>query len=128
MGTAAAVFVVLAVAAWLTLPVVWGQGAVRIKVRWKPDVTGAQRAEFETRFHLTVHEHDQATTWTYNLLDTSTDNIERIVRDDAVDDTAHVNRIKFRPELRQDRTRQAPFMAAAIGILGALAAFVLTRP
>lgn len=128
MGTTAAVFVVLAVAAWLALPAVWGQGAVRIKVRWKPDVTDAQRAGLETRFHLTVHEHDQATTWTYNLLDPSTDNIERIVRDDAVDDTAHVNRIKFRPELRQDRTRQAPFMAVAIGILGALAAFVLMRP
>jgi len=79
-------------------------GAVRaINVRWRPDVTAAQRAALEQRFHLAGGHQTEGTTWAYDLTDSSFRNIRAIVRDTAVDDTAHINRRLFRPEFAFDR-------------------------
>jgi len=74
-----------------------------INVRWRPDVTAAQRAALEQRFHLAGGHQTEGTTWAYDLTDSSFRNIRAIVRDTAVDDTAHINRRLFRPEFAFDR-------------------------
>ena len=58
----------------------------RINVRWKP-ISDEERRDGESRFSLAGGEPLDGTTWTYALRDTSTRNIESLVRDPLVDDT-----------------------------------------
>lgn len=87
-------------------------------VRWKPAVSVEQRTELERRFTLTAGELDSGTTWKYALLDASTGNIRALIQHEAVDDTAHLNRIRYRPEFAQDRQRRLPVYAAGTGVVG----------
>lgn len=120
----AAAFVVAAGLAagilWLVLPV----RPVPINVRWKPEVSTAQRVELERRFRLTDGRPTDGTTWGYVLGDTSAANIRAIIQDPAVDDTAKLNRIRFRPQLSNDRSRLIMLYAAAMGA-GAVLLIVL---
>lgn len=88
-----------------------------INVRWRPDVTAPQRAALEQRLHLATGHQTEGTTWAYDLTDSSFTNIRAIVRDPAVDDTAHINRLFFRPEFafdRQARIAIGAMMAGAV--------------
>lgn len=116
----AAAFVVITAVAWAALSFIRPQGPVNIHVRWTADVTGAQRAVLEQRFGLTGGQLKEGTTWAYALADTSTGNITALIQNPQVDDTEHLNRVRFRPVFADDRTRQNILYAAAIGILGAL--------
>jgi hypothetical protein len=99
----------------------WPQSPVHVHVRWKPDVSQAERVELERRFHLTNGESLEEPSWEYLLTDPSTANIRAIVQDERVDDTEHLNRIRFRPELAQDRLRQILAYSLAAGAIVALA-------
>ena len=112
---------VVAVVLWFALP----GGPVPIHVRWTSNTTDAQRAALEQRFHLTNGEVTEGTTRAYQLADTSTDNIRSLVQNPNVDDTADLNRLKFRPRFSNDRARQIPFFSVLGGLAGA--AFALFR-
>jgi hypothetical protein len=104
--------VVGGVAAWLVLPRVMPERPVPVKIRWKADVGTAERAQLEQRFHLSTDYQSDVATWAYWLSDTSTPNIRAIVQDPRVDDTDHVNRVKFRPAFAYDRSRRLIFFSA----------------
>ena len=101
-----------------TVPVV-------MHVRWKPTVSSEERIELERRFTLTAGELDSGTTWKYALIDASTDNIKALIQHEAVEDTAHLNRVRYRPELAQDRQRRLPAYAAATGVVGCAALLLM---
>ncbi len=95
-------------------------GPVPVNVRWKPDVNDSRRLELETQLHLTEGHPTEGSTWAYRLTDPSTDSIRTLVEHPSVDDTAHINRIRFRPEFAYDRTRRVIFYSIVAGALGAL--------
>jgi hypothetical protein len=129
LATATVAFAVAGGLAWVMVPRVLPDAPVDIHVRWKPDVTDAQRLELERRFRLGAGDFREGTTWSYQLGDTTTPNIRALIQDARVDDTAHLNRIRYRPEFAQDRERQRPAYAVGIGGIGSILAlaFVLLR-
>lgn len=98
---------------------------VSLNVRWMASVTDAQRAALEQRFSLTDPVFDGGTTWKYHLTNDSTANIQALVQDAHVDDTSHIHRTKFRPELKQDRERQRLYGTPVLALVGAVAGFLL---
>ncbi len=114
-------FVVCGAAAAGVLAAIIPARNVPINVRWRPEVTPPQRVALERRFHLAGGHQTEGTTWAYDLTDASFTNIRAIVRDAAVDDTAHINRRFFRPELAFDREARiaigALLFAAALSLL-----------
>lgn len=119
--TLAALFSIIAGLTYAFLSVAIPATPVVMHVRWKTDVAPGQRAELERRFTLTKGELDGGTTWRYSLVDASTNNIRALIQHDAVDDTAHLNRVRYRPEFAQDRTRRLAVYAAATGMTGSVA-------
>ena len=76
----------------------------RITIRWEPDVSSAQRDTLEATYQLTqaVVEVDTngdegrvVETWSYMILDTSTANVQQLVRDPSVEDTGNIDRETF---------------------------------
>jgi hypothetical protein len=123
---APAAFIVLSALAWGILSLVWRAAPVYLHVRWAADVTAAQRSELERRFHLTEARQTEGLTWEYQLSDASTANIRAIVRSGQVADTAHLNRVRYRPEFTQDRLRRILAYSIAVGVLGALIVSLLS--
>ena len=121
----AAAFGLVTSLAWAMLSLTWPVAPVDIHVRWTPAVTDAQRAELERRFGLTNSQHSEGTTWAYQLTETSTANIRNLIQNERVEDTEHLNRIRYRPEFAQDRSRQMLVYSAAMGAIGSLALLLL---
>jgi hypothetical protein len=96
-------------------------GPVPIHVRWKSGTSDAERVALEQRFHLTDGVVTEGTTRAYLLADLSTDNIRALVQHPSVDDTADVNRIRFRPRFSNDRQRRLIFFPVVAGGVGAVA-------
>jgi hypothetical protein len=71
-------------------------GAV-VHVRWQPSIDASTRQTLEARFLLVDGEQLGASTWRYDLLDPSPDNIRDLVRNPAVADTEHIDRSHFVP-------------------------------
>jgi len=67
----------------------------RVNVRWSEHVTLSQRVALEAAYRLVEPEYADGRTWSYGLLDTSTDNIQRLVQDPAADDTHMIDRGTF---------------------------------
>ena len=112
--------VVVAGVVWGLLSLFWPVTPVHVHVRWKPDVTDVQRVELERQFQLTEPSPIDGNSWEYQLADASTTNIRTIVQDGRVDDTEHLNRIRYRPEFAQDRSRQILLYSAAAGAMGSV--------
>jgi hypothetical protein len=93
---------------------------LRLNVRWAPGVSEDQRAELERRFTLSSGEHREGTTRRYLLIDTSRTNIERIVRDAAVEDTSNIDRATFRPLTTSDRTKRTRLWIIVLALAGTL--------
>ena len=93
----------------------WPPVPVTVHVRWHAGVTDARRADLERTFTLTGAEPAEGTTWRYQLADSSTANIRALVESDAVEDTAHLDRRRFRPEFGQDRPRRLAVYSFARG-------------
>jgi hypothetical protein len=126
LGVLVAAFVVITAAAAGVLSLTLSSDPVPIHVRWKPGTTDAERAALEQRFHLTEGVVSEGTTRAYLLADTSTDNIRAMVQHPNVEDTADINRIRFRPAFALDRDRRLIFFSVVAGGLGAVA--VLLTP
>ena len=112
------VFVVVTALTWGVLSIVWPVTPVHVHVRWKPSVTDAERLELERQFQLTERRPSEGTSSEYQLVDASTGNIRAIVQDERVEDTEHLNRIRYRPEFAQDRSRQMLAYSLAAGGIG----------
>ena len=121
----ATAFVVITAVAWGTLSLVRPQPPVNIHVRWTADVIDGERVQLESRFRLTAGRHAEGTTWAYELADTSTANIRAIVQARQVDDTEHLNRIRYRPVFADDRVRQNIVYAVAVGAVGSVVLLML---
>jgi hypothetical protein len=129
LGGLAAAFVAVTGLAWGIFSLTWPVAPVHVHVRWRAGVTEGQRVELERQFQLTDGRPIEGTSWEYQLVDASTGNIRTIVQNASVDDTAHLNRIRFRPEFAQDRARQILVYSAAVGGVGSvlfLLVFVVT--
>jgi hypothetical protein len=120
LAVLAAASVVVAGVVWGLLSLFWPVTPVHVHVRWKPDVTDAQRVELERQYQLTEPSPIDGNSWEYQLADASTTNIRTIVQDGRVDDTEHLNRIRYRPEFAQDRSRQILLYSAAAGAMGSV--------
>ena len=66
--------------------------APRINVRWSSAVALSQREGLEAAYRLADPAFEGGRTWSYALLDSSTDNLRRLVRDPAAEDTYGVDR------------------------------------
>ena len=97
---------------------------IPLNVRWKSDVTDARRADLERELRLIEGRLTEGTTWAYRLTDPSTASIRGIVQHPEVDDTAHINRIRFRPEFAYDRTRRVIFYSGFLASPGAIATVI----
>lgn len=117
-------FIVASTLVWGALSLAWPEVPIHVHVRWRADITDDQRVEFERRFGLTQGITTGDTSWEYQLVDTSTANIASLIREPLVDDTAHLNRIRYRPEFAQDRSRQIVAYALATGAASVLATTV----
>jgi hypothetical protein len=124
VGPAALVAAAVAALTWLTVGLVLPRSPVTVNVRWTPNVATPERSELERRFQLTRGVFNEGTTWTYRLDDSSSANIRALVQHQAVDDTAHLSRSRFRPELSQDRPLQRALIAVGTGLVGAIGAYV----
>jgi len=64
----------------------------KINVRWAPDVDDAGRESVEARFHLAQEGEPDGRTRHYELLDSSRANVEALLTNPAVEDTAGLDR------------------------------------
>ena len=119
-------FVVMTAAAAGVLSLTLSRDPVPVHVRWKRGTSDAERAALEQRFHLTEGVVTKGTTRAYLLADTSTGNIRAMVQHPSVEDTADVNRLRFRPAFAHDRDRRLIVFSVVAGALGAVA--VLLTP
>ena len=71
----------------------------RVNVRWAPAASDADRHAFEQRTGLVAAQATDARTWSYQLRDQSPGNIRRIVESPLVEDTAQLDRARFRVQL-----------------------------
>ncbi len=124
LRTAAIAGAVAAVLTFVLLTAAWPVRPISIHVRWTPGVTDAQRDELEHRLRLHDGEPTEGRTWSYLLDEPSPAHIRALVEDPRVDDTAHLNRVRFRPELVQDRGRLIIAASVAIGLVAAVLALV----
>ena len=76
---------------------VTGPPGALVHVRWEASVDASARQELEARFRLADGELLEGSTWRYDLLDASRDNIRDLVNDPAVADTEHIDRSRFTP-------------------------------
>ena len=78
----------------------------KINVRWAPDVDDAAREAIEARFHLSQEGEPDGRTRRYELLDSSRANVEALLTNPAVEDTAGLDRATLAfdkvPEVRFD--------------------------
>jgi hypothetical protein len=100
---------------WL-LSIVVPVQPVPINIRWNAEVDDKRRVDLERQFHLIDGQHAEGTTWSYLLTDPSSETIRTIVEHPNVDDTAHVDRVEFRPALVFDRTRRVVLGVAMVGL------------
>jgi hypothetical protein len=100
---------------WLTLT----PAPVRINVRWTTALDDAERANLETRFHLTDGARTTGTTFTYVLADRSADNIRALVQNPAAEDTDGINRTRFRPFNAFQHEKRIGVLAIVTGTIAA---------
>jgi len=119
-------FAVATAVAAAVLSLTLSSDPVPIHVRWKPGISDAERAELERQFGLTQGEFREGTTYAYGLANTSTDNIRALVQHPRVDDTAELNRIRYRPRFSNDRQRRLIVFSIVAG--GIISLIVMVTP
>ena len=85
----------------------------RVTVMWRANVAPADRLALERRYDLQrgePHQDDQAT-WQYRLGDWSRENIGRLVRDQAAEDTGYIDRPTSTAEAPEVRISIRPWLA-----------------
>jgi hypothetical protein len=93
---AAVLLAALAAVYWYTI-----EPAPAVKVRWREGLAADQRAALERRFRLVDPILVEGRTVTYNVLDTSRENLRAIVTAGEVEDTNEIDRARFtlRPDV-----------------------------
>ena len=112
-----------------------GPPGARVHVRWQPSIDADTRRTLETRFRLSDGTPLGDTTWGYDLLDPSTDNIRALVTHPEVADTHDIERSQYaigsaavRPDRRQRFSAGGSATVAAadgLAVLLAVAAALL---
>ena len=125
-GVFVAAFAVATAAAAGVLSLTLSSDPVPIHVRWKQGTSDAERGELERQFGLTEGEFREGTTYAYRLTNTSTDNIRALVQHPRVDDTAEINRVRYRPRFSNDRQRRLIVFSVAGG--GIVSLIVMLTP
>ena len=93
---------------------------IRINVRWVPAAGEAERQAGEKRYLLAAGEDRGEGTWNYELLDTSRQTVERLVKDPLVADTHGIDRTSFEvPSLPVEEP--ASWLASLRGVTNATA-------
>jgi hypothetical protein len=87
--TIAAALIAIALGATYYLTV---QPSPTVSIRWREQVTDAQRAALERRFLLVKPAADEPRTFRYDLLDVSRSNLEAIVGEPAIEDIGNIDR------------------------------------
>jgi len=72
-----------------------GPPGATVHVRWAGSVDADARRTLEGRFRLADGEAIGDTTWRYDLVDTSSENIQRLVQQQGVEDTQYIDRSDF---------------------------------
>jgi len=127
-GSGLASAYVFAAAFLLSMPLMLGglyvihDPSPRIAVGWSADVDDGRRANLETTYALVAPSHDEGTTWTYRIRDTSRANVRALVNDPSVDDTSGIDRGASRVE-----TARTPMLLLAM-VLSGLVGAVVSRP
>ena len=80
-----------------------------VHVRWAASIDRDARVELEKRFALSGGRHDAGQTWFYFLSQPSAGNIEALVTSPAVEDTHHLDRLRFR--LSPSAERRGPYIS-----------------
>jgi hypothetical protein len=88
----AVALVLLAAALPLAARALAGPPGAVVHVRWQSSLDDSAREDLEARFRLADGERIEGTTWRYDLVDPSSDNIRPLVDHPAVADTHDVNR------------------------------------
>ena len=103
------------------------RGAI-VHVRWERSTDQATRLDLETRFRLADGRQLEDSTWQYDLLDPSTDNIRTLVNDPAAADTHQINRLQGSLDPAATRTARRQRFASggdvAVSIVDGLALFL----
>jgi hypothetical protein len=98
----------------------------RVNVRWDEQVTESRREELEIAYLLSDPRAKGDRTWSYGVRDTPNDNIGRLVRDPATEDTAGIDRENF--ELKPSPAPFVLFGPAALSILlGGIVSLLFTN-
>ncbi len=113
---------VLAGAAFGTLRLTYGQRPADVHIRWAATVDAASREQLERSYRLTGGEQIEERTWSYSLTDVSTDNIRRLVKNPAVEDTHQIHRTAFR--IWRGATR-GPYLTSRPGWVASLLEFLV---
>ena len=93
---AALLLAMLGAVYWYTV-----EPAPAVKVRWREGLAADQRAALERRFRLVDPILVEGRTVTYNVLDTSRENLRAIVTAGEVEDTNEIDRARYtlRPDV-----------------------------
>lgn len=113
---------------WLVLSIYWPADAGRpadIKVRWAPTVATATRTSLEQQLGLRNGVLDERTTWVYRLADTSRSNVRALVTNPAVEDTQHVNRLRFTTDVNDAAERRRRLRIGTVSAAVAVALFAV---
>jgi len=113
-------FLVLAAAARSILLYFEPPHPIRVHVRWTGDVDEVRRASLEQQLSLTLGEYREGSTWLYVLPSPTTEAIQALVQHPNVEDTQHVDRVRFRPSFNEDAPRRALYYGAVAGGFGSL--------
>lgn len=116
-----AAFLAISLFSGLALLLLLPHQPITIHVRWTPDADAYRRPALEQQLKLGAGRRSEGTTWVYQLDDPSTNDIRAIVTHPDVEDTAHLNRVWFRPEFGVDRERRSAFYGVLTGGIGAVA-------
>jgi hypothetical protein len=98
----------LAAATYATLRTNFERAPV-VHVRWAQFVDDSTRAQLQKRFGLAGEQYDSGTTWVYLLTSPTTKNIQALVESPAVEDTHHMDRVKF--VVSPAAPRRGPYIA-----------------
>jgi hypothetical protein len=120
-GVAVGLAALSAAVLWFVLPL----PTVSVNVRWQENVAEAERGALESQFNLTRGRALEGTTWQYELLDYSRDNIRALVEHPTVEDTHRLDRALYQPSEppvpRNWQVAGGALLAGALGLLLLLA-------
>jgi len=89
--------------------------APSIHVRWRAGLSAEDRQALERRFALVQPQFLERETWAYDLLDTSRQNVESLVRHPDVDDTHEIDREAFRVRPEAPRGQTSSWLVHRLG-------------